>query len=256
VGCVLVDSNTDMVLTAACNGFARGVCDHRLPSTRPDKYSYIIHSEINMLAMCAMHGISTNNKYLVCTMTPCVSCMRTLFQAGITRVIAKDRYKDFADLKNMRDITISESVTKEGFIDLTYKPRLPRIVFVGSNPSNDSPDNSAFHPDTATGKRVREWVHGLDIDVYLLNVHNHKTPMNRKLNKKETDDGLMRLGFELREIDPDLLVTVGETARRTLSMFQCKRHHMPHPSGLCRFWNDKDKSLKAIDELRSIISKV
>lgn len=256
VGCVLVDVETDMALASACNGFAKGVCDHRLPTKRPDKYRYIIHSEINMLASCAKQGISTKNKYLVCTMTPCSSCMRALYQAGIQKIIAKEKYRDFRELKSMRDIEIIESNTKEGYVELSYRPKLPRIVFVGSNPSSSSPDNSAFHPETTSGRKVREWIKGLDIDAVFLNIHNDKTTLNKPLTKKQMEEGFDRLSFELRDLDPDLLVTVGDTARDCLSMYQCKRHHMPHPSGLSRFWNNKEESARAIEELRQIIQKV
>lgn len=256
VGCVLVDSKSHMALASACNGFARGVCDHRLPTKRPDKYRYIIHSEINMLASCAKQGISTDGKYLVCTMSPCVTCMRAIYQAGIEKVVVKEKYKDFKSLKEMKDITIMESTTQEGYLELTYKPRLPRIVFIGSNPSTSSPDDSAFHPDTSSGKRIRSWVEGLDIDVSFLNVSNKKTTLNKKPSKQDLKEGFDRLSFELRDLDPDLLVTVGDTAKEVLSMYQCKRHHMPHPSGLSRLWNDKQESSRLIDELRRIISEV
>jgi len=256
VGCVIVDSKSGMALASACNGFVRGACDHRLPSKRPDKYRYIVHSEINMLASCAKQGISTEGKYLVCTMSPCVTCMRAIYQAGIEKVVVKEKYKDFGSLKEMRDLYISEHATPEGYTELTYKPRLPRVVFVGSNPSNNSPDNSAFHPDTKSGRKVREWVNGLDIHVVFLNVCNEKTTLNKSLSKKQMEQGFFRLGFELKELDPDLLVTVGDTARDVLSMYQCKRHHMPHPSGLSRFWNNKEEAQSAIQELRRIISEV
>lgn len=256
VGCVLVDEDTDMSLASACNGFAKGVCDHRLPNTKPDKYNYIIHSEMNMLVSCAKQGISTTGKYLVCTMTPCCSCMRALYQAGISRIIAKSRYRDFEQLRAMKDLEITQSVTEEGFIELKYKPKLAKIVFVGCNPCNKSPDNSAFHPATSSGKKIRSWVDGLDVDVIFLNIFDEKTPLNTKPTKKQIQKGFDNLVFKLREIEPDLLVTVGDTAREVLNMYQCKRHHMPHPSGLSRFWNDKEKAKKAVSELRELILKV
>jgi uracil-DNA glycosylase len=182
--------------------------------------------------------------------------MRAIYQAGIEKVIVKSKYTDFKSLKEMKDLTICESITAEGYIELTYKPRLPRVVFVGANPSSKSPDDSAFHPDTKSGKRVQGWIEGLNIDAVFLNLHEHKTTMNKSLSKKQIEDGFFRLSPQIRDLDPDLLVTVGEEAKSAFSMYQCKRHHMPHPSGLSRFWNNKQDAAEAINALRQIISEV
>ncbi len=120
VGSVLVNNKTGAIMATGCNGFVRGADDSKLPTTRPDKYPYIVHSEQNLIANCARHGISMEDTTLVCTLTPCVNCMRILWQCGITRVIAKQKYRDFDGVCKMADIRIDVSDTTEGFHELKY----------------------------------------------------------------------------------------------------------------------------------------
>lgn len=120
VGSVLVKESTGAILATGCNGFVRGADDASLPSTRPEKYDYIVHSEMNLIANCARHGISMENCFVVCTMTPCKICMRLLWQSGVTRVVAKTRYRDFDDILAMRDLKI-DIRNEDQYIDLIYK---------------------------------------------------------------------------------------------------------------------------------------
>lgn len=78
-----------------------------LPSTRPSKYEYIIHAEINLLLKQAYFGRSTKNKIVVCTLSPCQSCIRALFQAGVREIYYRDLYR--AHNTNMKDIKVTET---------------------------------------------------------------------------------------------------------------------------------------------------
>src|SRR5581483_6694677 len=120
VGAVLVNNSSGAIIATGYNGFARGVDDTALPTTRPEKYKYIIHAEENLVANCASNGISMRDSTLVCTLSPCVKCMRLLWQCGITRVIVKEKYKDFDELQKMEDIGIVVASTEEGYLELTY----------------------------------------------------------------------------------------------------------------------------------------
>ena len=121
VGCILINNESEAEIAMGYNGFVRGASDKDLPNKRPDKYQYMVHAEQNLMANCARHGISMENCTVVCTMSPCVTCMRLLFQAGITRVIVKEKYRDFEKLKKMKDLEIEEKQTPEGFWELRYK---------------------------------------------------------------------------------------------------------------------------------------
>lgn len=95
VGSILVKKETGAIIATGFNGFARGAPDKFLPKTRPDKHKYIIHSEINLICNAAKNGISMDNCVVYCSLSPCMNCMRALFQCGIDSVIIKEFYKDF-----------------------------------------------------------------------------------------------------------------------------------------------------------------
>lgn len=123
VGSVLVNNTSGAVIATACNGFVRGAPDQALPNLRPDKYEYILHSEMNLISNCSRHGISTANTMIVCTMSPCKSCTRMLFNSGITTVVAKNLYSDFKEVLHMEDIKV-KYVKEEGFYKLMYSINL------------------------------------------------------------------------------------------------------------------------------------
>jgi dCMP deaminase len=83
VGAVIVDSNSRIVSTGY-NGPAMGVVDLPERLTRPQKYQYFIHAELNAIifAKCDLTGTT-----LYSTLQPCVSCMSAIIQSGITTII-------------------------------------------------------------------------------------------------------------------------------------------------------------------------
>ena len=121
VGAVLINNASGAIVATGYNGFVRGANDSILPTTRPDKYEYILHAEQNLIANSARHGISMANCSLVCTLSPCKLCMRMLLNCGITKVIAKDLYKDFNEITQMQDIQVEVVKADDGFYHLTYK---------------------------------------------------------------------------------------------------------------------------------------
>ena len=123
VGCVLVHNQSNAIIATGYNGFVRGAPDGKLPTTRPDKYKYIVHAEMNMVANCAKLGISMDNCTLVCTMSPCITCARVLYQCGLTEVIVESLYKDYKELETMNDITILKTTTDEGYFRLKYEAK-------------------------------------------------------------------------------------------------------------------------------------
>lgn len=121
VGAILVNNETGAVMATGFNGFVRGADDATLPTTRPDKYEYIVHAEQNLICNSAKHGISMNNCSLVCTLSPCKLCMRMLLNCGITKVIAKDLYKDFQEIIEMKDIKVTSTKEEDGFWHIAYE---------------------------------------------------------------------------------------------------------------------------------------
>lgn len=120
VGAVLVNNASGAIIATGYNGFVRGANDAVLPTTRPEKYEFILHAEENLIANCARHGISMEGCSLVCTLSPCKHCMRLMINCGITRVVTKELYKDFDDILNMPDVKTSLEKRADGLYQITY----------------------------------------------------------------------------------------------------------------------------------------
>lgn len=58
------------------------------------------HAEMNALATAARFGVPTDGSTCYCTLSPCVSCFKTLVAAGITRFVYMRQYRIF-DVQQM-----------------------------------------------------------------------------------------------------------------------------------------------------------
>lgn len=57
-----------------------------------------VHAEANAIAWSARHGISTDGAELHCTYSPCGPCAKLIINAGITRVVYMNEYRDLKPL--------------------------------------------------------------------------------------------------------------------------------------------------------------
>lgn len=120
VGAILVNNKSGAIMATGYNGFVRGANDSALPSTRPEKYEYILHAEQNLICNSSRHGISMNDCTLICTLSPCKVCMRLLVNCGVTKVIAKNLYKDFNEILEMKDVKVHYTKEPNGFYHISY----------------------------------------------------------------------------------------------------------------------------------------
>lgn len=104
VGALLINIDSGAVMAEGYNGFVRGAPDDRLPKTRPEKYEYMIHAETNLICNAIRHGVKTDGCVIFCTLSPCKSCLRMLYQSGIKYIYFKDTYKDLVCSANMQDL--------------------------------------------------------------------------------------------------------------------------------------------------------
>jgi dCMP deaminase len=88
VGCVIVDVD-HRVLASGFNGFPPGFPDNRLPNTRPEKYKYVVHAELNAIASSRQ---DLRGSSLYSTHTPCPDCAKAIITAGIKRVVCETIY--------------------------------------------------------------------------------------------------------------------------------------------------------------------
>lgn len=87
-GCVIVDSN-NRVLGMGYNGFPKGLDDTKLPTSRPEKYDWIIHAERNALSNCV---VRPHNATAYVTGQCCNDCIMALWQEGVTKVVMSNNH--------------------------------------------------------------------------------------------------------------------------------------------------------------------
>ncbi len=84
VGAVIIDNKTRKLVSSGFNGFPRYIDDDQIPQTRPEKYLYVVHAELNAIlhAERELTGCS-----LYATVFPCSDCMKAIVQSGIKQVV-------------------------------------------------------------------------------------------------------------------------------------------------------------------------
>lgn len=125
------------------------------------------------------------------------------------------------------------------------------VVLVGSNPSGKSPDCSAFHPDTKSRQFVDKW---FDKSWHIMydNLVDFKTENNRQLSTAQIKKNLKWIVKNMEEYNRLgwKIVACGKIAAKGLTMAKVEHFEMPHPSGLCRFWNDKEAGEAKVEEMK------
>ena len=92
VGAVLVDCNYRLVSTGF-NGSPSGFDDESLDwLDRPSVYPICIHAEMNAILYASSRY---ENSILYVTLSPCSECIKLVASAGISKVIFKNKYRDF-----------------------------------------------------------------------------------------------------------------------------------------------------------------
>lgn len=122
----------------------------------------------------------------------------------------------------------------------------PRVLIVGQNPSDDSPTNGPFHKDTKSGKTVRDWFSSATCVLEFRNLYNYKhkdvcKPLKSEIKMPDDIKYFADKGYKI--------VACGNVAQEILRKNNIIHFAIPHPSGLCRFWNDKVAAEAKIQEM-------
>jgi dCMP deaminase len=99
VGVVIVDESR-RILATGYNGFPPGSNDFHLPATRPEKYAYMVHAELNAIASSRQ---DLRGSCLYVSLSPCKECAKAIITAGVKRVVFRKKYnnEDFNFVKNL-----------------------------------------------------------------------------------------------------------------------------------------------------------
>lgn len=114
VGAVLVKGNR--VLSTGYNGSPSGLphCEElgclrdllRVPSGERQELCRALHAEQNALIQAAIYGVSLKGATLYCTHRPCVTCSKTLINAGVRRIVYEGGYPDELAEKFLREAEV------------------------------------------------------------------------------------------------------------------------------------------------------
>lgn len=93
VGCIIVDTFSNSILSTGYNSLPRNVNDkveERL-DRKKDKYLWMEHAERNAIYNAARHGIRLDGATIYQPWIPCIECARAIVQSGIWCVKYDDR---------------------------------------------------------------------------------------------------------------------------------------------------------------------
>lgn len=116
---VIIDPESNSILSIGYNGFPRGVndqVDERYE--RPLKYKYTEHAERNAIYNAARNGIKLKGSVMYLQWYPCCDCARAIIQSGISTLICGK--PNFEDERWGEDFKITEVLLKEGGVRVNY----------------------------------------------------------------------------------------------------------------------------------------
>lgn len=106
VGAVV--AHTGRVVSTGYNGAPAGLphCDHRgispVDSRIIEPCMKAVHAEANAIAFAARYGVSIEGAVMYCTHSPCYNCAFLIINAGISRVVFAEPYRDPYPLDTLR----------------------------------------------------------------------------------------------------------------------------------------------------------
>jgi dCMP deaminase len=94
VGAVVVRDKT--ILSTGYNGSIRGMphCDEVGHLMEDGHCVRTIHAEANAIIQAATHGTRIEGAYIYVTASPCWNCFKMIANAGITRIVFGEFYRD------------------------------------------------------------------------------------------------------------------------------------------------------------------
>jgi dCMP deaminase len=129
VGAVIIGA-TNEVRSVGYNGAPRGCSadeDVRC-STRPEKYFWMAHAELNAIVNAARVGTPLDGSSIVVTHFPCMGCAKAIVQAGIKTVITNEPDLQFWH-RWREDIIRTKQLFQECGVEIVYVERIQPVDF-------------------------------------------------------------------------------------------------------------------------------
>ena len=90
VGAIIIDCEKKVIVSSGYNGLPRGVKDLENRLTRPDKYMYTIHAEVNSIITALKLGRDIDGMTLISSLAPCCNCTAMICNSGIREIVCPD----------------------------------------------------------------------------------------------------------------------------------------------------------------------
>ena len=250
VGCLVVTPDLSEILAFGYNGPPAGEPNESCRGVTP---CGCVHADVNALVKTR-----SNKRGLVMILThsPCEACAGLIINGGL--VARVDYLREYRDLRGVKLLDRAGIVTRE------VLPR-PTSMLVGERSNSDSvPDLDRMTPrewavrteslpafGTATARRKLLSV-GIDLGVTtainLLPPHPSPSPWD------EDRAAAVASALDIRPFD--VVYLAGRRVQRAFSGVSVPSRSslvsIPHPSGLCRFWNDR----AAVSKLRKTLLRM
>jgi len=118
VAAIIIAPDSFQILSTGFNGLCRKVAETPERWTRPLKYRWCCHAEMNAVANAARSGVKIEGAICVVTMFPCVECCKILIQSGIVTIVTPQ--PDMTNTHWAEDFTLSKAMFEEVNIDIIY----------------------------------------------------------------------------------------------------------------------------------------
>jgi dCMP deaminase len=94
VGAVIVRDRS--ILSTGYNGSVRGMkhCDEIGHMMEDGHCVRTVHSEANAIIQAAKHGTAIDRATIYCTASPCWPCFKLIANAGLSRIVFGEMYRD------------------------------------------------------------------------------------------------------------------------------------------------------------------
>jgi dCMP deaminase len=107
VGALIVKDG--MIISDGYNGTPSGF-DNCCEDDEGNTHWYVLHAEANAILKVSKSTNSALGATLYLTLSPCKECAKLILQAGITRVVFKNEYKDNSGINFLREAGVDVQV--------------------------------------------------------------------------------------------------------------------------------------------------
>lgn len=110
VGAIIVKN--DMIISDGYNGTPSGF-DNCCEDHKGDTHWYVLHAEANAILKVSKSTNNSKGATLYLTLSPCKDCSKLILQAGITRVVYENDYKDISGVEFLKNAGIEVAQINE-----------------------------------------------------------------------------------------------------------------------------------------------